>query len=522
MIEPRDPEQLRDFRGQLLGNPSLLEGVQKLCGSPAKPTAWPEPQPLGDDLLPVPAFNLAILPEAFQGHVVDMAERMQVPVDLPAVCAILCLAGCVGRRATIQPKRADTGWIVTPNIYGGIIAPPSQMKSPTLGAFTEHLVRIESEWRAEYETEAQAFESWEQEHELRLQAWREAYKATFKRGNVPAACPQEDREKPILRRLVVNDPTIEVLHVILSENPAGVLLVRDELSGWLAALDKPGHENDRQFYLEAWNGDKSFTVDRIGRGSIHVPNVCLSVVGGIQPGRLRQYLVDAVKDGPGNDGLFQRLQMLTWPDFPKSWKLIDRRPNQTAAERVALVYRRLAALPAEEPQRLIFSDEAQELFYAWWTKLEGKVRGGDLHTALVAHLSKYRKLMPALALLFELADSENPATAVEVNLAHAAKAAEWCEYLEAHAKRIYGCIVSPELHAARELADKIRREKLLAEFFQGDSRASVFGVFNWVAGVAAFPASFLAGWIWQRYSPAAPFALSSLLAFVAGVLLLFA
>jgi len=62
----------------------------------------------------------------------------------------------------------------------------------------------------------------------------------------------------------------------------------------------------------------------------------------------------------------------------------------------------------------------------------------------------------------------------------------------------------------------------IADLSPVDSRASVFGVFNWVVGVAAFPASFLAGWIWQRYSPAAPFALSSLLAFVAGVLVLFA
>ena len=62
----------------------------------------------------------------------------------------------------------------------------------------------------------------------------------------------------------------------------------------------------------------------------------------------------------------------------------------------------------------------------------------------------------------------------------------------------------------------------IADLAPADARASVFGVFNWVAGVAAFPASFLAGWIWQRYSPAAPFALSSLLAFAAAVLLLFA
>ena len=33
-----------------------------------------------------------------------------------------------------------------------------------------------------------------------------------------------------------------------------MLLLRDELSGWMRALDKPGHEGDREFYLEAWNG----------------------------------------------------------------------------------------------------------------------------------------------------------------------------------------------------------------------------------------------------------------------------
>ena len=62
----------------------------------------------------------------------------------------------------------------------------------------------------------------------------------------------------------------------------------------------------------------------------------------------------------------------------------------------------------------------------------------------------------------------------------------------------------------------------VADLVPSASRASVFGVLNWVVGVAAFPASLLAGWMWQRYSPAAPFALSSLFAFLAALLLLFA
>jgi MFS family permease len=62
----------------------------------------------------------------------------------------------------------------------------------------------------------------------------------------------------------------------------------------------------------------------------------------------------------------------------------------------------------------------------------------------------------------------------------------------------------------------------VADLVPSASRASVFGVLNWVVGIAALPASLLAGWMWQRYSPAAPFALSSLFAFLAALLLLFA
>jgi putative DNA primase/helicase len=430
---------------------------------------WPEPEPLGRDLCPVPPFDPDLLPEAFRKHVSDVAERMQVPIDLPAVSAILCLAGVVKRRAAIQPKRADNAWVVTPNGWGGIIAPPGQMKSNVLGTFTEHLARIETRWRVEWESEVEGYEIWEQERALREQAWKEQFKAAVKVGRPAPVRPDESRAKPVLRRLVANDPTFEALHSTLSDNPAGVLLVRDELSGWLATLDKPGREGERQFYLEAWNGDKPFTVDRIGRGTIHVPALCLSVVGGIQPGRLRQYLADAIKDGPGNDGLFQRLQLLVWPDFPKTWRLVDRSPDRAAAERAAQVFERLAELPVDEPLRLKFGDAAQELFYVWWSELEAKIRSGDLHPALVAHLSKYRSLMPSLGLLFELADGAgNTAAISDVSLEHAGQGAAWCDFLEAHARRIYGCIVSAELHSARELADKLRKGKLPSKFTTRD------------------------------------------------------
>jgi Protein of unknown function (DUF3987) len=57
--------------------------------------------------------------------------------------------------------------------------------------------------------------------------------------------------------------------VILKENPQGVLYLRDELSGWIAQLDRRGRERDRTFYLETWDGDSDFTFDRVGRGTVY-------------------------------------------------------------------------------------------------------------------------------------------------------------------------------------------------------------------------------------------------------------
>jgi MFS family permease len=62
----------------------------------------------------------------------------------------------------------------------------------------------------------------------------------------------------------------------------------------------------------------------------------------------------------------------------------------------------------------------------------------------------------------------------------------------------------------------------ISDLVPSDRRASVYGVFNWIAGVTMLPASLAAGWMWQRYSPAAPFYFSAGLASGAVALLVLA
>ena len=53
---------------------------------------WPEPEKLGEELPPVPHFDADLLPASLRPMVEDVADRMQVPLDFPAIVSISTLA----------------------------------------------------------------------------------------------------------------------------------------------------------------------------------------------------------------------------------------------------------------------------------------------------------------------------------------------------------------------------------------------------------------------------------------------
>jgi putative DNA primase/helicase len=388
------------------------------------PDGWPEPEKLGEELPPVPAFDADLLPASLRPMVEDVADRMQVPLDFPAVVCVSTLAGLCGRRALMQPKALDS-WLIVPNLWGAIVAGPGMMKSPVIASVTAPARALEAEWRTEHAEAMRQYEAAQERAALDNSVWAELYKRAAKKQQASPPKPELEVAEPSQRRLIAVDATFESLHKLLAENPAGVFVLRDELSGWMASLERQGRESERAFFLECWSGDSGFTIDRIGRGSIHVEHCCAALFGGIQPARLRAYLADALRDGPTNDGLIQRFQLLVWPDTRRDWIYQDRPPDAGAMRVAEGVYRRIAEMNADNPLRLKFTADAQALFVAWLTDLEARLRSDNISPFMVAHLAKYKKLMPALALLFSIADGFLEA----VGLHHAQQAADWCEYL---------------------------------------------------------------------------------------------
>ena len=462
------PDKSTDFNdlAALAGPEAVRSGIDAALPveevAPA-PEVWPDPIPLPNALPTVQAFESELLPKALRGWVADIAHRMQCPVDFPAVGAVVAISSLIGARVVVAPKAKDD-WRVVPNLWGVIVGRPGVMKSPTLGEVLKPLHRLESTARELWSSE---HKSWTLDCKVAdLTADANERKAKGLASKDPSAArdllqPVESPIEPKARRYVVNDATVEKLGELLTDNPWGTLSYRDELHGLLTSMDRQGQEGARAFYLQAHDGNQGYTVDRIGRGTHHIPRVCLAMLGGMQPGKVQSYVRDAVGGGAGDDGLLQRFGLAVWPDVRQEFVYVDRWPDTPAKQEAWGVFERLNALqPAADqtPQEWRFTKAAQALFEEWLIPFETELRGDALHPALVSHLSKYRKLVPALALIFALVDT--PDTGGLIDETELARALDWSEYLRSHAERLYAAAVFPETSSAQTLLTKIKTGRL--------------------------------------------------------------
>jgi putative DNA primase/helicase len=455
------------------GNASL-HGIKALGSHPPN-AARQQPEPL-PSLPAVDEFNDLFLPNALRGYVKDISERMQCPADFAAVAALVMIAAVIGRKVGIRPMRHND-WTVIPNLWSAIIGNSGIMKSPTLSEGLSPIKKLQAlafdefnTAKAEYETNAELIKIQKSVDKSKA---RKALKDSNAAGALELLKPDEvlSDDPPILKRYITNNASYEALGELLIENPNGLLVEADELIGLLKQLDSNGQEVARSFYHIAADGDKPYTFDRIMRGKgLHIDALCLSIIGGIQPGILAEYVRQATGGGVGADGLLQRFGLMVYPDINPEWKEIDRYPDKAARESVKELVEKLdklkpAEIGAEDDSYggipfLRFDDAAQKVFSEWRGGLEQRLRSGEEHPAFVSHLSKYRKLIPSLALINHLCDTGHGAVSQDALL----RAITFSEYLESHAKRIYSYATRPDIDAAKTLLKRLDNGKLKTPF----------------------------------------------------------
>lgn len=247
---------------------------------------YPRPEPLPyvtkvfdpwNTLQPV-VFPIDAVPFILRDFVRSRAETIGAD---PCALAWSCISACssaIHGNIRLQMKRHDA-WTVPASIWVTLVGLPSTKKSPIIETAWKPLTRVQN-------VELQA-------HQRAWAAWK----------CLPKKQREEKPEPVPRRRLVSHDGTMEALQDILVRQTRGIGVVRDELAGWIGAMEKyapgKGGAADRAFWLQSYNGG-SHVVDRVMRGTMAIENLLTTICGGIQPDRLRQFgdLTD--------DGLWQR------------------------------------------------------------------------------------------------------------------------------------------------------------------------------------------------------------------------
>jgi len=315
----------------------------------------------------VPTFPLDILAPVLRDYVTSQSRVIGACSAAMAMATLTAVSAAMSHRWSLKMMQHG-GWWEHPRLWTLLVGDPSLKKTPEMNAATAPLEHLQAELYRDF---------------------KEALRQYKEAGNEDD--PEPPEEPP---RYVVMDTTIQKLAEILSRTDRGLLVKRDELTGWIGDMDrynKATHAtSDRAFWLKAWDGGP-YLVDRISRPSDFVENLSVSVLGGIQPDRLAEL------KGLTSDGLLQRFLPVMMGEASFT---LDEPVNQNA---YSTLIRELVDLP---PQHLTMTDNARgkiddlrlHLF-----KLEkasggigkgfqsfiGKLPGYTGRLALVLHLSEF-------------------------------------------------------------------------------------------------------------------------------------
>ncbi len=283
----------------------------------------------------VPAFPLDILPPGVERFVIEESRGIGCDPSALAMSVMAAASGALSHKFRLNLMRHKRWW-VSPRLWVLLVGPPSRKKTPVIKHALKEIEELQS---AAYKKYREALDEY--------QAAREAFDKKDKNTELPEPKPPT---RP--RRYVISDITVEKLGEILARSPRGLMVKRDELAGWIASMEKYGGKggggSDRAFWLQAYDGGP-YTVDRISRGELHIENLSVSILGGIQPERL------AEMHGLTSDGLLQRfLPVMMGP----STLPIDE-PGYQENDQFDTFIRKLIRA---EPASLIMSDEALPVF----------------------------------------------------------------------------------------------------------------------------------------------------------------
>jgi putative DNA primase/helicase len=458
----------------------VIRIAKSISGYPSE-NDWKTPGELPNVYPNVPSLDPEMIPEALRESICGIASDLQVPTEMILMPTLVCLGSLNGSSVQLRPDRYNNGWLVSTNLSGILIARSGERKSPIFNATVGPIYELQKEFTEKFVDEEEKAKGVIADLNIEIDILKAEDrkllkeeppdKSEIKKGRDQIRRLTKDAElaMPKEKRLITNDSTGEALGQICIPNGYALMNFRDELTGLFEAMERPGREGERQFWLEATSGmSRGFFQDRIGRGKVYIPRMTVSMLGGAQPVRMQEMLTHVLAGG-GDDGLIQRFQCIVWPDGVGKFKRKMSAHKIDAREEFLKLYRIFSKSRETLPGRrellsddvyVPFSSAADFKFGKWNADLQNQLREGVFAQAPAyeSYKNKQPQTLVALAGIHQFlewanlpAKPKDPSISVEsVNWA-----IEMVKYFEEHARKLYSCILFRDRVSARALAQKI-------------------------------------------------------------------
>jgi hypothetical protein len=410
-------------------------------------TGWETPIPLGDTG-PLPEYPIHTHPTWIADQATQVAQELQLPVDLPAMIAITALSICAQGHADINIQGT---WTEPLNTYTITSMPPSAGKSPAFKAMLKPINDYEQHLIDEATPERDRTDT------LRKILIKQQSQAISKGETAQAlTLGDELRELPeiAIPRLMADDITPEKIPPMLEEQGGKLALVSTEGGVFGMMTGRYSDTANLDVYLKSWSGD-TIRVDRVGRPDSVVKHPAITVGVTVQP-----HIIRALAETPElrGRGLTARFMFSLPTDYVgrRNMKRISTW-NPRISDHYHTEMTSLARTTSQQQRHLTLNDEARHLFLDWRQSHEQRLTpAGDLRP-MAEWVTKLQSTVTRLAALLHLANRQEHDQVGPQTMQHAIEVGDYWEAHAAAAHQEWG--TDPVLRSARSILDWLVKEQ---------------------------------------------------------------
>lgn len=310
-----------------------------------------------------PSFPLEVLPPLLRSFAITTGRTMGTPPDFIAAAMLYVASAAIGVTHVLRLK----AWCEqNALIFLALVGRPNSNKTMSLKFPLRPILKRDDQHFRDYKRDLAEYETI----------------VSLSAKERQAAGIKEVGQRPVRRKIIVQDSTPEALSRIHQDNPRGLALYQDELLGWINNFNRYQGKGEQQFWLSIWSGGRIST-DRSTVEDVHIPQAYVPVGGTIQPGVLDELTRDKRKD----NGFIDRILFVWLDGLKKPLWVEEDLPEEIFNKYCAGIHKLLdlTFVEGEEPHRLQLLKKARTRLFEFFNN-DNKVLSDEAEEELLERI----------------------------------------------------------------------------------------------------------------------------------------